>query len=87
MAFFTRLTLLLFGTAIAILFAFGIFFWLIFYVAFASMRWLVTGQKPQVLMMWQQIQRMRKGMRPTKVDIAEEVVVREVRKPLPPPRE
>jgi hypothetical protein len=76
------------------------------YVAFASVRWLVTGQKPQVLMMWQQIQAMRKNMqsgqgdrwsggvpssegqrreeqghaqRPNaKLDVIEDVVVREI---------
>ena len=62
MAIFTRLVLALFGMAFAILFAVGVLFWLALYVAFASLRWLVTGQKPQVLMMLQQIQAMRKGM-------------------------
>nr|WP_315228863.1 hypothetical protein [uncultured Limnohabitans sp.] len=75
-------------------------------MAFASLRWLVTGQKPQVLMMWQQIKAMRKGMqsgqgsswsswsrtsdgqwheahghaqsKALKVDVVEDVVVREV---------
>jgi len=63
MAFFTRWILTLFGMAFAALFAAGVLFWLILYAAFAFVRWLVTGQKPQVLMMWQQIQTMRKGMR------------------------
>ena len=62
MAFFTRLILTLFGMAFAALFAVGVLCWLALYVAFASVRWLVTGQKPQVLLMWQQIQAMRKGM-------------------------
>ena len=62
MAFFTRLILTLFGMAFAALLALGVLFWLILYAAFAFVRWLVTGQKPQVLMMWQQIQAMRKGM-------------------------
>ncbi len=31
-------------------------------MVFACLRWLATGQKPQVLLMWQQIQAMRKGM-------------------------
>ncbi len=48
MAFFTRLLFALIGVA--------------FTVVFACLRWMVTGQKPQVLMMWQQIQTMRKGM-------------------------
>ena len=64
MTFFTRLIVALIGLAFAVLFAVGVLCWLVLYVAFASLRWLVTGQKPQVLMMWQQIQAMRKGMQP-----------------------
>ena len=48
--------------AFAILFAVGVLCWLALYVVFACLRWLATGQKPQVLLMWQQIQAMRKGM-------------------------
>ena len=62
MAFFTRLIFTLIGMAFAVLFAVGVLCWLVLYVVFASLRWLATGQKPQVLMMWQQIQAMRKGM-------------------------
>ncbi len=62
MAFFTRLIFTLIGTAFAVLFAIGVLCWLALYVVFASLRWLATGQKPQVLLMWQQIQAMRKGM-------------------------
>ena len=62
MAFFTRLIFALIGMAFAVLFTVGVLCWLALYVAFASLRWLVTGQKPQVLMMWQQIKAMRKGM-------------------------
>jgi hypothetical protein len=64
MAFFTRLLFTLLGMAFAVLFAAVVLCWLVLYVAFACVRWLVTGQKPQVLMMWQQIQAMRKGMQP-----------------------
>jgi hypothetical protein len=64
MAFFTRLLFTLLGMAFAVLFAAGVLCWLVLYVAFACVRWLVTGQKPQVLMMWQQIQAMRKGIQP-----------------------
>jgi uncharacterized membrane protein required for colicin V production len=106
MAFFTRLILTLFGMAFAALFAVVVLFWLALYVAFASLRWLVTGQKPQVVMMWQQVKTMRKGMqtrqsarwsiwsststgqrheshghaqpKTRKVDVVEDVVVREV---------
>ena len=63
MAFFTRLIFALVGMAFAVLFAVGVLCWLALYVVFACVRWLVTGQKPQVLLMWQQIQAMRKGMR------------------------
>ena len=62
MVFFTRLIFALIGMAFAVLFAMGVLCWLVLYVAFACLRWLLTGQKPQVLMMWQQIQAMRKGM-------------------------
>ena len=94
MAFFTRLLLTIFGTAFAVMFTLGVLCWLILYMAFASVRWLVTGQKPQVLMMWQQVQAMRKGMqsgqRPwyagqghaqrsgAKPEEVEDVVVREI---------
>jgi hypothetical protein len=63
MAFFTRLIFALIGMAFAVLFAAGVLCWLFLYLVFACVRWLVTGQKPQVLLMWQQIQVMRKGMR------------------------
>ena len=62
MAFFTRLIFSLIGMAFAVLFALGVLCWLALYVVFACVRWLVTGQKPQVLLMWQQLQAMRKGM-------------------------
>jgi hypothetical protein len=62
MAFFTRLIFALIGMAFAVLFALGVLCWLALYVVFACLRWLATGQKPQVLMMWQQIQAIRKGM-------------------------
>jgi hypothetical protein len=62
MAFFTRFILALLGMAFAVLFAVGVLCWLALYVVFACLRWLATGQKPQVLFMWQQIQAMRKGM-------------------------
>lgn len=64
MAFFTRFILALLGMAFAVLFAVGVLCWLALYVMFACLRWLATGQKPQVLLMWQQIQAMRKGMQP-----------------------
>jgi hypothetical protein len=62
MAFITRLFITLLGMAFAVLMTVVVLCWLALFVAFASLRWLFTGQKPQVLMMWQQIQTMRKGM-------------------------
>lgn len=64
MTLFTRLILALFGMAFAVLFTACVLIWLAFYTAFASLRWLVTGQKPQVVLMWQQIQSIRKGVQP-----------------------
>ncbi len=83
MAFLTRLLFALLGVACALLFTLGVLCWLVFYVAFASARWLVTGQKPQVVLMWQQIQALRKGMQSgrgssAKSDVIEDVVVREI---------
>lgn len=90
MAFFNRFILALFGLAVAVLLTVGVVVWLIFYVAFASLRWLATGQKPQVLLMWQQLQAMRKRMstghaypgaaseRDPNAVVIEDVVVREV---------
>ena len=62
MAFLSRLIFALFGMAFALLLTVGVLCWLAFYTVFASVRWLVTGQKPQVVMMWQQIQAMRNNM-------------------------
>ena len=64
MAFFTRLLFILLGLAVAMLFTLGVLCWLVLYVVFASVRWLATGQKPQVVEMWQQIQVFRKSMQP-----------------------
>jgi hypothetical protein len=86
MAFFTRLILALFGMAFAVLFTLGVLCWLALYVAFACARWLVTGRKPQVVVMWQQVQAIRKGMKSgqaaqhgeAKSDAVEDAVVREI---------
>ena len=115
MRLFTRLILALFGMAFAVLFTACVLIWLALYVAFASLRWLATGQKPQVVMMWQQVKTMRKGMqfsqsarwsvwsstgngqrheshghaqpRTRKVDVVEDVVVREVHEPRQLPKD
>jgi hypothetical protein len=90
MAFFNRFILALLGLAVAVLLTAGVVVWLIFYVVFASLRWLATGQKPQVLLMWQQLQAMRKRMstgytyhgaaseRDPNAVVIEDAVVREV---------
>ena len=62
MAFFTRLIFALMGLSFTALFVIGVMCWLALYVVFVCLRWLATGQKPQVLLMWQQIQAMRKSM-------------------------
>jgi hypothetical protein len=62
MTFFTRLLVSLLGMAFAVVVALGVLCWLALYVVYATLRWLVTGKKPQVLLMWQQIQAMRQGM-------------------------
>jgi hypothetical protein len=62
MAFFTRLIFALMSAGFAILLTLGVLSWLTLYVAFACLRWLATGQKPQVLLMWKQIMAMRRGM-------------------------
>lgn len=62
MAFITRLFITLLGMAVAVLMTFFVLCWLALFMAFASLRWLFTGKKPQVVMMWQQVQTMRKGM-------------------------
>ena len=33
------------------------------YIVFATLRWLLTGRKPQVVMVWQQFSELRKGAR------------------------
>lgn len=33
------------------------------YIVFATVRWLLTGRKPQVVMVWQQFSELRKGAR------------------------
>mgnify|MGYP000287677361 CR=1 FL=1 len=32
------------------------------YIVFATVRWLLTGRKPKVVMVWQQFSALRKGM-------------------------
>ena len=62
MPLFSRLIITLLGIAFATLFLFAALIWLVLYLVFASVRWLATGQKPQAVLLWQQIQNMRRGM-------------------------
>ncbi len=39
----------------------ALLFGLICYIVFATVRWLLTGRKPQVVMVWQQFKAMRQG--------------------------
>lgn len=36
---------------------------LLCYIVYATVRWLLTGRKPQVVMVWQQFSSLRKGAR------------------------
>jgi len=60
------------------------------YTVFASVRWLLTGRKPQVVLVWQQFSQLRRGARfgagrghpfdtPQASDNVVDVEVREVR--------
>ncbi len=53
----------LFMALLGLAFLAGLLLVLGVYVLFASVRWLLTGQKPQVVMVWQQFGQMRKGAR------------------------
>ena len=33
------------------------------YIVYATLRWLLTGRKPQVVLVWQQFSQLRKGAR------------------------
>jgi hypothetical protein len=39
----------------------GLLVALCLYLVFATIRWLLTGQKPQVVLVWQQFSQLRKG--------------------------
>jgi hypothetical protein len=62
MPLFSRFILVFWSLSLAVLFAAAVLCWLVVYVAFGSVHWLVTGQKPQIFLMWKQIQAIRKGM-------------------------
>lgn len=62
MPLFSRLIITLFGIAFATLFIVAALVWLVLHLVFASLRWLATGQKPQAVLLWQQVQNIRRGM-------------------------
>jgi hypothetical protein len=41
----------------------GMLLFLLIYVLWAALRWLITGKKPQVAVVWQQYSTMRKNFR------------------------
>ena len=41
----------------------ALLFGLLCYIVFATVRWLLTGRKPQVVMVWQQFNALRKSAR------------------------
>jgi hypothetical protein len=41
----------------------ALLFGLLCYIVFATVRWLLTGRKPQVVMVWQQFSAMRQNFR------------------------
>jgi hypothetical protein len=65
----------------------GMLLFLLVYIVWATLRWLLTGQKPQVAVVWQRYRDMRRGgmwqgaprTRPRAADDVVDVEVREVR--------
>ncbi len=83
-----RLLFKLFLAFFGLVLMLGMLLFLLVYIAWASLRWLITGQKPQVAVVWQRYREMRQGgmwQQPTSRSAAGEnddvvdVEVREVR--------
>lgn len=83
-----RLLFKLFLAFFGLVLLLGMLLFLFVYIAWASLRWLITGQKPQVAVVWQRYREMRRGgmwkqtaSRPAagSVDDVVDVEVREVR--------
>ena len=53
----------LFVAILGLVLLLGMLLFLLIYVVWAALRWLVTGQKPQVAVVWQQYSTMRKNFR------------------------
>lgn len=56
-----RLLFKLFLAFFGLLLLLGMLLFLLVYIAWASLRWLITGQKPQVAVVWQRYREMRRG--------------------------
>ena len=56
-----RLLFKLFLAFFALVMLLGMLLFLLFYLVWASLRWLITGQKPQVTVVWQRYREMRRG--------------------------
>jgi hypothetical protein len=59
MNWIARIVMGLLGLLFLVILLFG----LACYVVFATLRWLLTGRKPQVVMVWQQFSAMRQNFR------------------------
>ena len=59
MNWIARILMGLLGLVILVILLFG----LAFYTVYAVLRWLLTGRKPQVVMVWQQFSAMRQNFR------------------------
>ena len=56
-----RLLFKLFLAFFGLVLLLGMLLFLLVYIAWASLRWLITGQKPQVAVVWQRYREMRRG--------------------------
>ena len=59
MTWIARIVMGLWGLLFLVILLFG----LACYVVYATLRWLLTGRKPQVVMVWQQFSAMRQNFR------------------------
>lgn len=58
-SFFIKLFVAILGLILLI----GVVLFLFFYTVWATLRWLITGQKPQVAVVWRQYSNLRKNYR------------------------
>ena len=70
-----RLLLTLLGMVLLV----GMLAAIVLYVVYASVRWLLTGRKPQIAIVWQQYQGMRQRFQSGAVSNASDVIDVEVR--------